>query len=305
MAKNVFRPQEIVHLTSAFVLNAPKDQGQVAELDEAPAAEEYRGPTADDLRREAELFKSNWDAEREAMVAAARAEAETIVAKAEAAAFEEVKRKNDQALRIRREAEEGAEKALKDAEGKIAALEAQARGRLDEVTKEARKKGWDEGREEGFKEGKAEVTRLTDRLHVILERAMDKRSEILEQTEGQIVELVLLISRKVVKTISENQKNVVVSNIAQALRKLKTRSEVIIKVNLADLQLATEHVKDFVEMAENAKGITVVEDSSVDRGGCLIETDFGEIDARIQSQLHELEEKILDIMPIRTRGKAQ
>lgn len=305
MAKNVFRPQEIVHLTSAYVLNAPKDHGQLVELEESERVEEYRGPTADDFRREAELFKANWDAEREAMIAAARAEAETIVAKAEAAAFDEVKRKNDQALRIRREAEEGAEKALKDAETKIAALEAQAKGRLDEISKEAQRKGWEEGREEGYKEGKAEVTRLVDRLHVILERAMDKRSEILEQTEAQIVELVLLISRKVVKTISENQKNVVVSNIAQALRKLKTRSEVIIKVNLADLQLATEHIKDFVEMAENAKGITVVEDTSVDRGGCLIETDFGEIDARIQSQLHELEEKILDIMPIRTRGKAQ
>ncbi|HOX91512.1 MAG TPA: flagellar assembly protein FliH [Spirochaetales bacterium] len=305
MAKNVFRPQEIVHLTSAYVLNAPKDHGQLVELEESEQVEEYRGPTADDFRREAELFKANWDAEREAMIAAARAEAETIVAKAEAAAFDEVKRKNDQALRIRREAEEGAEKALKDAETKIAAMEAQAKGRLDEISKEAQRKGWEEGREEGYKEGKAEVTRLVDRLHVILERAMDKRSEILEQTEAQIVELVLLISRKVVKTISENQKNVVVSNIAQALRKLKTRSEVIIKVNLADLQLATEHIKDFVEMAENAKGITVVEDTSVDRGGCLIETDFGEIDARIQSQLHELEEKILDIMPIRTRGKAQ
>ena len=56
---------------------------------------------------------------------------------------------------------------------------------------------------------------------------MDKRAEILEQTEAQVVELVLLIARKVVKTISENQKNVVLSNISQALRKLKTRSDVI------------------------------------------------------------------------------
>ncbi len=304
MAKNVFRPQEITHLTSAFVLDAPGARKAADQVEEAAPVEEYHGPTADDFRREAELFKANWDSEREAMVSAARAEAESIVARAEAAAFEEVKRKNDQALRIRREAEEGAEKALREAEGKITAMEAQARARLDEITKEAHKKGWDQGREEGFKEGRSEVDRLVDRIHTILERAMDKRAEILDQTEAQIVELVLLISRKVVKTISENQKNVVISNIAQALRKLKTRSDVIIKVNLADLQLATEHVKDFVELAENAKRITVVEDSNVDRGGCLIETDFGEIDARIQSQLHELEEKILDITPIKARGKA-
>jgi flagellar assembly protein FliH len=134
---------------------------------------------------------------------------------------------------------------------------------------------------------------------------MDKRGQILEQTETQVIELVLLIARKVVKTISENQKNVVISNIGQAMRKLKTRSDVIIRVNLADLQLATEHTKDFIELAENARNLTVVEDTAVDRGGCIIETDFGEIDARISSQLHELEEKILDISPIKARGKAQ
>ncbi|PKL08606.1 MAG: flagellar assembly protein FliH [Spirochaetae bacterium HGW-Spirochaetae-7] len=305
MAKTVFRPQETVHLTSAYVLNAPGGKVVDEEIEDAAPVIEYQGPTADDLRREAELFRQNWESEKETMVAAARAESQDIVAKAEAAAFEEVKRKNDQALKIRRDAEGAAEKALREAEVKIQAFEAEAKARIDEVTKAAHKEGFDEGREAGYKEGKNEVERLVNRLHVILDRAMDKRAQILEQTEAQVVELVLLIARKVVKTISENQKNVVLSNITQALRKLKTRSDVIVRVNLADLQLTTEHAKDFIEMAENAKKLAIVEDSAVDRGGCIIETDFGEIDARIQSQLHELEEKILDISPIKARGKAQ
>lgn len=306
MAKTVFRPQETVNLTSAFVLHAPGGGDAIVEdlEDEAPVIE-YEGPTADDLRREAELFKQNWDREKEAMIAAGRAEAQDIVAKAEAAAFVEVKSKNDQALKIRRDAEAAAEKALSEAEAKIQAFEVQAKARVDEVTKLAHKEGFDQGREEGYKEGQLEVSRLIDRLHVMLDRAMDKRAEILEQTEAQVIELVLLISRKVVKTISENQKNVVLSNISQALRKLKTRSDVIVRVNIADLQLTTEHAKDFIDAAENAKKLSIVEDSTVDRGGCIIETDFGEIDARIQSQLHELEQKILDISPIKARGKMQ
>jgi flagellar assembly protein FliH len=305
MAKTVFRPQETVPLTSAFIIGGKGQLEEEEELEEVDPIEEYSGPTADDLRREAEAFKKDWAEEKLAMIAAARAEAEDIVKRAEATAFDEVKRKNDQALKIRHEAETAAEQAITDAENKIAELERHAQARIDEVTKSAHKKGFEQGREEGFKEGKNEVERLIVRLHTILERAMDKRADILDQTEGQIIELVLLVSRKVIKTISENQKNVVISNIAQALRKLKARSEVIIRVNLADLQLTTEHVKDFVEMAENAKRITVMEDSAVDRGGCIIETDFGEIDARIQSQLRELEEKILDISPVKSRGKVQ
>jgi flagellar assembly protein FliH len=306
MAKTVFRPGEIVALQSTLLLgrahDAELESATPVEAEEAPA---YEGPTVDDLRREAEAFKAQWETERESMVAAAKAEAESIVHEAEAAAFEEVRRKTNQAQKMKQEAEEEAARIVSDAEKRVAELEATAHLRLESAEREAAKKGREEGREDGFKEGRAEVQRLVDRLHVILERAMNKRAEILEEAEAQVVELVLLVAKKVVKVISENQKSVVVQNIAQALRKLKTKSDVVIRVNLADLELATEHVKDFVQLTENAKRITIVEDTTVDRGGCVIETDFGEIDARISSQLHELEEKILEVAPIRARGKSQ
>ncbi len=306
MAKTVFRPGEIVALQSTLLLG--HGQEQVLEADEPEAIEEaavYEGPTADDLRREAEAFKAQWDRERGGMMAGAQAEADAIRAEAEAAAFEEVRRKTNQAQKLRQEAEEEAGRVVGDAERRVAELEATAAAKLDAAEREASKRGREEGREEGFREGRAEVQRLVDRLHVVLERAMTKRGEILDEAEAQVVELVLLISKKVVKVISENQKSVVVQNIAQALRKLKTKSDVIIRVNLADLELATEHIKDFVQLTENAKKVQVIEDTTIDRGGCVIETDFGEIDARIASQLRELEEKILEVAPIKARGKAQ
>ena len=147
------------------------------------------------------------------------------------------------------------------------------------------------------------MQRLIDRLHVIMTKAIDKRNEIIEESETQIINLVLLIAKKVIKVISENQKNVVINNVIQELRKLKSRGDVVIRVNLSDLDLTTEHIKDFMGMVENVKSITVLEDSSVDKGGCIIETDFGQIDARISSQLHEIEENIIELMPIRAKGE--
>jgi len=317
MAKTVFRPHEFVSLESTMVLKQGGSEPQIRgakgqvleaaleEIEEAAPVPAYEGPHPDDLRREAEAFKLQWEAEREAMIAAARTEAAGIVKEAEAAAFEEVRRKTNQAQKLRQEAETEAQRLVKEAERRVADLEAGAAARLEGARREAAKQGMDAGREDGYREGRAEVERLVGRIHAVLERAMEKRSEILEQSEVQVVELVLLISKKVVKVISENQKSVVVQNVAQALRKLKTKSDVIIRVNLADLQLTTEHLKDFVEMAENAKRISLVEDTTVDKGGCVIETEFGEIDARIASQLHELEEKILEVAPIRARGKSQ
>jgi flagellar assembly protein FliH len=304
VAKNVFKPQEIMYLSRKIFIEPPKIAAE--EPEEIPAAAEeerqYTGPSVDELRREAEDFKKGWDAEKEKLLETARSEAEKIRKEAERTAFDEVKRKNNQAQKIRQDAEDEAQKIIAEAKATAAELESDIKQRVTQTEREAYERGYTEGHQKGYDEGKAEVARLIERLHTILTRAIDKRNEIIEESETQIINLVLLIVKKVIKVISENQKNVVINNVVQALRKLKSRGDVVIRVNLADLELTSEHVKDFMKMVENVKSITVLEDSSVDRGGCIIETDFGQIDARVSSQLHEIEEKILELMPIRSKG---
>lgn len=112
------------------------------------------------------------------------------------------------------------------------------------------------------------------------------------------------MARKVVKIISENQKTVIMNNVLQALKKVKGRGDVTIRVNLEDVKLTTEHTQDFIDRVEAVKSITVVEDTTVEKGGCIVETDFGAIDARISSQLTELEQKILEISPVKTVAKS-
>jgi flagellar assembly protein FliH len=304
VAKNVFKPQEIMYLSRKIFIEPPKIAAEEPEEAVVVAEEErrYTGPSMDELHREAEDFKKSWDTEKERLLEAARTEAEKIRKEAEKTAFDEVKRKNNQAQKIRQDAEDEAQRILADAKAKAAELENDIKQRVTQTEREAYERGYTEGHQKGYDEGKNEVARLIERLHTILTKAIEKRNEIIEESETQIINLVLLIVKKVIKVISENQKNVVINNVVQALRKLKSRGDVVIRVNLADLELTSEHVKDFMKMVENIKSITVLEDSSVDRGGCVIETDFGQIDARVSSQLHEIEEKILELMPIRSKG---
>ena len=312
MAKAVFRPGEIAVSEDRIFLEPPtsfpelshlvQNEAQVEELTED--ADVYAGPSADDIRREAELFRNQWDSERDAMINSAKLEAENILRQAEEAAFKEVKRKTDEAQSLKRQAQDEAEVIIADAREKAKQIEAASRAAFETERREAEEQGRSTGREMGFGEGKAEVERLIQRTQTVLERAQNKRSEILEETEQEIINLVLLISRKVIKVISENQRNVIISNVVQALRKVKGRGNILIRVNITDLKLATDHIKDFINLVEGSKSIQVVEDSSVDEGGCIIETDFGEIDARIASQLAELETKILEISPIKSKAKS-
>ncbi|HHU37529.1 MAG TPA: flagellar assembly protein FliH [Treponema sp.] len=303
MAKNVFRANEVKLTNDHVQLRLSKTFVEEVAVEEVIEVPQYEGPTADDLRREAEQWKLEWEATRENIIEETNLEAQQILDKAQKAAFDEVKRKTDQAQIVRQEAQDEAENLLISAREEAEAVLADAQKRVEEQEKTGHDEGFKKGREEGFREGNLEAERLVERLHTIVERTMDKRQEILSETEQQIVDLVLLMTRKIVKVISENQRNVVVSNVIQALRKVKGRGDVIIRVNLNDVGMTTQHTKDFLAAAENVKNITVVEDSTVDRGGCLIETDFGAIDAKIVSQLNELEQRILEVSPIKTRLK--
>lgn len=300
MAKSVFRAQEIVNLTAQkYKIEAPVFKSAIEEVEELEEFE-YLGPTAEDLKREADAFKATWEKEKQTMIDDAQMRADEIIKAAEETAFDEVRKKTDQAIAEKQAADDESEKVREDAQNEALRLRDETEKHIDDFKNDAYSKGYEAGREEGYQSGEAEVDRLIDRIHTVLNKSIEKRVEIIDEAESQLIDLVLQISRKVIKVVSENQKNVVINNVVQALRKMKSRGDVAIKVNLADLEITTEHTKDFLRMVENVKSITVLEDSSVDKGGCIIETDFGQIDARISSQLKEIEEKILDIVPIKT-----
>jgi flagellar assembly protein FliH len=310
VAKTVFRAHEVTISGSRVILPPPTAFEELAHLapkeepEEAQApVEVYTGPSVEDLKREAEDFKAQWAVEQEAMINSARLEADRIIDEAREKAAAEAEQKIGEGEEQKKAAAAEAERMIAEAGEKIRQLEEESRLNLENEKREAQEAGRKAGAEEGYAQGKAEVDRLIQRTQAVLERAQDKRGEILAETEQEIVDLVLLLTRKVVKTITESQRNVILQNVVQALRKVKARGNVIIRVNIADLKLTTEHTKDFIQMMEGT-GIQVVEDSTVGPGGCVIETDFGEIDARISSQLAELESKILEASPIKARPKA-
>jgi flagellar assembly protein FliH len=310
LAKAVYRPEELALLDNKVVLDPPTAFPELQhltpveeEVEEIPEVAEYEGPTADDLRREAEAFRTQWEAEKANMIAAAKAEAAAIRKEAEEAARRELKQKTGEAQSVTQQAQDEAEKIIAGADSNAKRIEDEARAASEIRLKEAEEAGRQAGHETGYAEGKAEVERLIARTKVMLERAQEKRAEILAESEQEIIDLVLLIARKIIKVITENQKTVIISNVVEALRKVRDKGNVTIRVNMTDVELTTEHTKEFIQLVEGSRSIQIAEDSTVDQGGCIIETDFGEIDARIASQLAELESKILEISPITSRSK--
>ena len=303
MAQTVFRSNQINKIDGEMMFTLPRPFAPVVEEPEEKEPE-YTGPTVEDLKREAEEFKIKWEAEKAQMLAEANNEAAQIIQKAQDTAFEEIRHQSDEASVIKNGAKEEASSIIDEAKKQAEKIIAEARAEEQEIISKAQAEGLKKGREEGFSNGQNEVERLVERMHKIIDSVQDKRQEILDNTEQQIVDLVILMTRKVVKIMSDNQKSVIMANVVQALKKVKGRGDVTLRVNLSDIKLTTEHVQDFIKEVENIKNISIVEDSSVEKGGCIVETDFGAVDARIASQLSELETKILEVSPIKTVNKS-
>lgn len=299
MAKAVFRPGEAKELEKKMVLPLFKDYSPVEEEPEV-VEEVYEGPTVEDLKKEAEEFKAQWEQEKQQMQNEAQLQADAIIKKAEDAAFEEVQRQTNSAAEIKTQAEDQANEILSKARAEAEQIIADAEAKKAQLESEANQSGYEAGYKKGYDDGVAEVNRLIERMHKMVESVMQRREEILSETESQIVELVILMARKVIKILSESQKQVVMANTLAALKKVKARGKVTLRVNLEEVKLTTSHIQEFIQHVENIEAIKVLEDSSVEKGGCIVETDFGAIDARISSQLTELENKILEVSPLKT-----
>ncbi|HPC38331.1 MAG TPA: flagellar assembly protein FliH [Exilispira sp.] len=304
MAKNVLKNDEIKKIDKKFIIPPPKikSKEEVVEVVEgSEVSATYKGPSIEDVKMEIDKLKQDWKIEYENMRRAAEEEAKQIIQKAEDLAFAKIKESKAQANIEIDKIKQEAQKILDEAKLEAKQIIETAEKKSEEIIEENRKKGYDEGYEDGFNKGNEEVKHLIERLHKIISEVIAKRQEIIEGTEYQIISIVLLIVKKIIKIITENQKTVIINNVVEALKKVKGTKNIIIRVNLDDIAMVTKHKEDFIKMIEGLEGIQFLEDSSIERGGCIIETDFGEIDARISLQLKEIEDKILELMPIKKR----
>jgi flagellar assembly protein FliH len=71
-----------------------------------------------------------------------------------------------------------------------------------------------------------------------------------------------------------------------AIGRLVEKESVTVRVNPGDLERMREHRDELLSNGE-IKNFRVIEDQRVDRGGVVVETDGGTIDARISTQVNE------------------
>ena len=173
------------------------------------------------------------------------------------------------------EAQRGAREIFANAEARAQALEAEARTR-----------GYDAGFEAGKNAVDVQMNEMIETMHGLLGGIREGRQDVMESAEPEIVRLAMAIAERIVHEQITVDPNVVIENVRSALTRLVSREVVTLRVNPADLETMRHH-RDAVVSASDIENLRIIEDQRVDRGGVVVETEAGTIDAKISTQLRE------------------
>ena len=144
-------------------------------------------------------------------------------------------------------------------------------------------------RDAAYREG-LEAAFLELNTHLLA--AGEMRDSALVKVEQDVLRLAVKIAQKIIGREIESNDDTLAQIIATALNQARRHETLTLRINPADLPLvhARQHLLDQITRAPY---LDLVADPQVTRGGCIIESDSGTIDAQLETQLRIIERALL------------
>mgnify|MGYP001163395173 CR=1 FL=1 len=154
----------------------------------------------------------------------------------------------------------------------------------------------EEGRREGERALGEQLIRQRNELAELQRGVLDALrravSEVLQQAESMLIPLALEAARRIVAEIPIDAA-LVERVVRETLRQAEDTAEVTIRLHPEDLALLRKHGAAILQGTPETGPLRFVASQEVSRGGCVVQTRFGLIDARRETKLEQLEHTLL------------
>ena len=194
-------------------------------------------------------------------------------------------------------AKEGVKELIADAvaKAKLMAIEIKENAR-----KEGLKTGYDEGFKTAYDKGensaKEEFTPLLETINSLTRELSEFRAIMYPKVENEMVEIITGLTKKILQYEIDAKEDSVKQMILLAINAVVDKEKMIIRVHPSDKAHAEVFYPELKNLFSEIKNITFEGHSGIEKGGCMIETNFGTIDARVD-QLENQIDKILKLTP--------
>ncbi len=118
------------------------------------------------------------------------------------------------------------------------------------------------------------------------------RERVWRETEQDLLRLAIRLTEKILGREIKTDKTAVADVVATALQNARQQEKLTVRVNPADLPVVEKEVENLTRTGR-VRFMDFVADPRVSEGGCLIESEVGTIDARLETQLRVLERALL------------
>lgn len=155
---------------------------------------------------------------------------------------------------------------------------------------------------ESFNSGLQEGKNLAERglinvfkaLRTASELIHDMRERVLKESEDELINLIMMVARKVIAQEIAQDRCILGNLIQSALANLSEREEVTVRLNPDDYALITSGQQECLLKEMHDQRLRLKADPTIELGGCQIDADMGTIDASISAQLDEVYRRLLE-----------
>ncbi|OGC11413.1 hypothetical protein A3K48_02740 [candidate division WOR-1 bacterium RIFOXYA12_FULL_52_29] len=146
--------------------------------------------------------------------------------------------------------------------------------------------------EEGRAEGKEEAAQKIQEALATVNEAVKERKNIIKDAESEILRLSLRVAEQIIRSEVSLHRDVCLNIVTEAIGRVSDREQIIVRVNREDAEYLKRYKDRLAGMLDGVKSLSILEDSNIEPGGCIIETNLGFVDARIATKIKSIEEAL-------------
>ncbi len=148
-----------------------------------------------------------------------------------------------------------------------------------------REEAYNKGLEDGLARSEEDFGSSVKSLIMACREINRIRETILSNSMEEMQNLVLVIAEKIIRHSVTEQDRTIIDTVREAIQQAVKTDEFVIQVHPDDLATINTKSKEFIESVNGLENIIVRADSSIERGGCKIDSSTSTVDATIANQL--------------------
>lgn len=170
---------------------------------------------------------------------------------------------------------------------------ANARKEAAEIRNEASRVGSEQGYKEGMKKGADELAYKTQELEQMKADLEEDYRAVVEELEPKLVDVITDVYEHVLGVVLEEHREIILHLVNTTLFQMEGVKKFLLHVSKDDYPYVSMQKKELVAGTGIApENVEVVEDFSMKKGQCIIETDGAIFDCGFKTQLEELRKQL-------------